>query len=173
MPRGNPNPSPATRFKKGHKAGTREAKRRATILRKPVLERVAIVRTLDEVRAANHAWHGTMREFFESVARDPIHELPIRLHCAALLLREGQDDGRKRTLPPIDPASLPDNLRRAFEDILLYAEMQRCEQEVPADMPHVPRDPVPMLTIDSTATEDTTDAQAAGPADDSDNTAGK
>jgi hypothetical protein len=45
------------------------------------------VRTLEQVQADLRSWHGSPRQLFESVCRDPYHPLDLRLHAAATLLR--------------------------------------------------------------------------------------
>ncbi len=91
----NPNPSPRTRFKpgkSGNPSGT-SGPQRATILRA-----LPSIRTLEEVMADARAWHGPIRMLFESIARDPDHPLDIRLHCAAVLVKnDTEDDGPQLT----------------------------------------------------------------------------
>jgi DNA-binding transcriptional LysR family regulator len=50
-----------------------------------------------------------------------------------LMVAQVTTQQRQRVLPPIDVAALPPHLRRPFEDILLYAELQRCERAAPGD----------------------------------------
>jgi hypothetical protein len=138
-----------------------------------VAEAAGGVRTLEEIAQDPRSWKGAMREFFEAVARDPTHPLELRLHCAAVLLKDQQgqpDNDRQRTLAPIDVAALPPHLRRPFEDILLFAELQRCERAAPGGATgngagtNGAQQP-PVLTIEHDA-EETEDERSAGNAAD-------
>jgi hypothetical protein len=65
------------------------------------LEVLPAVGSLDQVMALENAWRGSMRQFFESVARDPRNELPLRLMAAERLLKheiekEGGEEARRR-----------------------------------------------------------------------------
>jgi hypothetical protein len=50
-----------------------------------------VVRSLEEVKAKEGAWSGSMRELIEAAARNPENDLGVRLAAAALLLRHEQD----------------------------------------------------------------------------------
>ena len=83
----NPNPSVATRWKPGQSGNAgRTGPRRRTIL-----ARVPVVRSLEEVKAKEDAWCGSMRELIEAAARNPENDLSVRLAAAAQLLRHELD----------------------------------------------------------------------------------
>jgi hypothetical protein len=83
----NLNPNVATRWKPGQSGNAgRTGPRRRTIL-----ARVPVVRSLEEVKAKEDAWRGSMRELIEAAARDPENDLAIRLAAAAQLLRHELD----------------------------------------------------------------------------------
>lgn len=89
----NPNPSPATRFKKGISPNPGGRARITQMLRK-----VPTIRSLEEVKADARAWRGSPRQLFESVARDPDQPLDLRLAAAGTLLKYDEAD-----LPTLTP----------------------------------------------------------------------
>ena len=64
------------------------------------------VRPLHEVMADIASWHGTEREFVESVMRDQSNALDIRLACADRLMRRAEAEAGKKgaeaSLAPAD-----------------------------------------------------------------------
>ena len=50
-----------------------------------------MVRSLEEVKAKEGAWRGSMRELIEAAARDPENDLAVRLAAAAQLLKHELD----------------------------------------------------------------------------------
>jgi hypothetical protein len=50
-----------------------------------------VVRSLEEVKAKEGAWRGTMRDLVEAAARNPENDLGVRLAAAAQLLKHELD----------------------------------------------------------------------------------
>jgi hypothetical protein len=84
---GNPNPSPATRFKPGNCPNPLGRAGKPGRLQTPSRCMVPKVRPIDEVRGDPACFKGTPAEFLESVMRDEQQDLQTRLACASSLLK--------------------------------------------------------------------------------------
>ena len=87
---GNPNPSPATRFKPGSEwRGNAKGPKTGNPHKSTILRASRQVRPLDEVLADANNWRGTHSELLESVMRDEQHPIDTRLACANSPMRAG------------------------------------------------------------------------------------
>jgi hypothetical protein len=74
-----------------------------------LLKALPSVRSLREVLDDPLSWKGSMRQLFESIARDNQQPQDIRLMCAGVLIRDEQ---------PAEPQLTPEERRRRIDELL-------------------------------------------------------